>query len=362
MKSDDNARNNAVNPENYGYATGRIRALEAGLLSSADLSRVFDARQPEDISRVIQDKGYKSGDVEAALRDKMTETYEVMQQIIPDAAFVEALILFNDTHNLKVVLKHLSAWWIKKVEDTDQQVNIPESDGALTWHGLESAFRIPAIVEPEVLFRAIRDRNETVIPEWLWQLAEEGTAAWLRSYDTGSMDMVVDKGAWIRAMELTRMLNNQFFSGYMKLKQNLISLEILLRCRSLKTGREYLKQALPPVSSLTADEWMDAYEADSQDLLALVADKMNIGKWFSDARSILETYGKPGTAAAYNRIADQILADWLRGAAYVLRGPEVPVSYLLRRELEIKNIRIALTCLRNGVSAAQARELARAAV
>lgn len=363
MSLDYTGKSKAVDPENYGYATGRIRALEASLMSSSDMSRIFEARQPEDISRVIQDKGYAAGDIEDALRARHSETYEIMQQIIPDTDFLEALMLFNDCHNLKVVLKHLSAWWTDKSTDNDGDALLPESDSSLTWHGLENLLRTPSLVEPSRLFRAVRDRRPELIPDWLFMLAGRGSEVWLKTYDTGSVDMLIDRAAWERASAIADSLGNSFFSGYMNLRQRLLGLEILLRCRALRTGKEYLAKALPPVSGNAAAVLRDAYELDS-DNIQTVAEQLGLNKSFAGVEQtrILQEYGAPGTAAAYNRIADETIADWLKAASKVLRGPEVPVAYLLRRELEIKNIRIALTCLRNGIPPSQARDLARLAI
>lgn len=363
MSLEYTGKKTAVNPDDYGYATGRIRALEASLMTASDMSRVFEAKLPEDISRIIQEKGYASGDIEDALSVKHSETYEIMQQVIPDTDFIEALLIFNDCHNLKVVLKHLSTWWNGNSADTDSTAVLPESDSSLTWHGLEHLLKTPSIVEPSRLFRAVRDRKSEMIPEWLYLIAVKGAEIWLKTYDIGSVDMVIDKEAWKRAISLADSLGNSFFSGYMKLRQKLLGIEILLRCRALRTGKEYMAKALPSVSDDIADQLLLAYELDSDSIQSII-EQLGLGKSFAGIEQlrILQEYGEPGTAAVYNRIADEILADWLKTSSNVLRGPEVPVSYLLRRELEIKNIRIALTCLRNGILPSQARELARLAI
>ncbi|NLW10802.1 MAG: V-type ATPase subunit [Clostridiaceae bacterium] len=363
MSLENTDKRTAVDPDNYGYATGRIRALEASLLSPSDMSRVFEARQPEDISRVIQDKGYASGDIEDALRARHSETYEIMQQIIPDTDFIEALLLFNDCHNLKVVIKYLSAWWTENSSENENSAALPESDPSLAWHGLENMLRTPSLVEPSKLFRAVRDRKPEMIPDWLYELAGKGAEVWLKTYDTGNVDMIIDRGAWERASSIAGSLGNSFFIGYMALRQKLLGLEILLRCRALRTGKEYLAKAIPPVPTDIREKLLEAYDLESDKITSII-DELGLNRSFSEPEQtkILQEYGEPGTAAAYNRIADEVLADWLKKASNVLRGPEVPVAYLLRRELEIKNIRIALTCLRNGVPPAQARELARLAI
>ena len=362
MSGDKSKQKTAVNPDDYGYATGRIRALEASLMSQADLARLFEMRHQDDIIRLMQEKGYINAAIEEALKNKSIQTYEILQQIIPDDKLMEAILLFNDCHNLKVILKYLSTWWtnasgVEKTED------LPESDSALAHQGLKDLWREPALVEPVKLFRAVRDRKKDQLPEWLYELALSGAQCYLKTYDAGSVDILIDKAAWSKAMVLAEELGNDFFKGYLILKQNLLNLEILLRCRNLHTGKDYLKKALLPVPGILENDWLDAYDYDSDMLAAMTKQLEMNGKYsFKEIEKIIKEQGEGNISTIYNNAADMAIFDWIGRASLVLRGPEVPLAYLLRRELEIKNIRIAYTCLRNGISSAQARKLARASV
>lgn len=350
----------AANSDLYGFATGYIRALEAKLMDQSVLSRVFEARQSEDIVRIMQDAGYESGDAEQSLRKESHLIFELLQQIMPDQAFVEALLLFNDCHNLKVVLKYLSVWWVKPEQEAGKNYGIPESDAGLAFQGMEKMIRLPSLVEPARLFRSVRDRRSDLIPEWLYRLALKASDRFLQTYDTGRMDMLIDGEAWRQSMDIAKGLNNKFFTGYLQLKIDLINLEILLRCRSLHTGGNYLGLALLADSSIPIKNLLAAYELETEAFVLWLRKHPLMEKMSEDTiLELAEGYGRTGTAAKYNRIADEIVLVWLDQARQVLRGPEIPLSYLLRRELEIKNLRIALTCLRNDISPAQARELAR---
>lgn len=353
-------KNASANPDDYGYATGLIRAMETKLLSHQDLARVFDARQVDDILQIMQDAGYEIGDAEQSLHKEAHSIYELLRQIMPDRGFSDALLLFNDCHNLKVVLKYLSVWWVKLKPDDSKSIRIPESAGDLAFQGMEKMIRLPSIVEPAKLFSSIRDRSPDLIPEWLYNLALKASELFLQTYDTGRMDMLIDKTAWEQAMNIAKNLNNDFFTGYLQLRADLINFEILFRCRSLKTGKDYMLQALLNQSSMPVVQFVSAYEMDNDELKIWLKNNPIMDKISEEIiAELAEGYGKTGVAARYNRLADEKIMDWLDKAKMVLRGPEIPLSYLLKRELEIKNLRIALTCLRNGIAPAHARELAR---
>ena len=220
--------------------------------------------------------------------------------------------------------------------------------------------QIPSLIDPAVLFRSIRDRRPELVPDWLYDLAGRAAQRYLQSYDTARMDMLIDYEAWKQATHIAELLENDFFIGYLALRRDLINLEILLRCRSLHTGREFMRLTLLPEASLSTDELLDVYSLEADDFLAWLATLPIAGRLGKDEMSnLVAEYGRPGTAAHYNRLADQLVLEWLDQAKRVLRGPEIPLAYLLRRELEIKNIRIVITCMRNGLPPAKARDLAR---
>ena len=58
-------------------------------------------------------------------------------------------------------------------------------------------------------------------------------------------------------------------------------------------------------------------------------------------------------------MADNRVIEYISQAKLLWRGPEIPLAYLIARLMEIKNIRIVLTCLRNGLPASQARDMNR---
>jgi vacuolar-type H+-ATPase subunit C/Vma6 len=352
--------NRAVKSDVYGYATGLIRAMEAKLIDRSDLAKIFETRQLDDVLRIMQDSGYEAGDGEQALNREYHYIYELLSRIMPDKGFCDALLLFNDCHNLKVVLKYLSAWWTKPEADEGKNADIPESDAGLAFQGLERMIRLPSLIEPSRLFRAVRDRQPDLIPKWLYDLALKASERYLQTYDIGRMDMLIDKSAWSQAFIIAKALSNSFFTGYLQLKSDFINLEILLRCRSLGTGSKYLEQALLQESSIPTRQLLAAYEMDPDEFsLWLKQHPMMIKASAEMIAELAEGYSKTGVAARYNKLADEKIIEWLDQAGLILRGPEIPLSYILKREMEIKNLRIALTCLRNGIPPAQARELAR---
>lgn len=367
-------KRSSVDIGRYGYATGRVRALEAHLMDSARLNRVFEARLPEDIGRVLQECGYPAGDPETSLVREQTAVYELMRRIIPDKAFVDALLLFHDCHNLKAILKSLVAWWPRPDESfgspetgmgSEQQqsarpepiadkAGLPEPRQPVQFSTVESLMIQPSLIAPAVLFQAVRDRQLELLPAWLDQAALQAVQAYQASYDVAAIDLVLDQTAYCQAQQRAAQLGNAFFSQYLTLRIDLVNLAILLRARFLHQGERYLRQALLPGGTFLAETLL-AWFPVSADQLAAALTPTRLGS----LAPLVADFGHGGTTGRFSREADHLILRHLDRARRILRGPEIPLAYLIARLLEIKNVRIALTCLRNGLPPAQARELAR---
>lgn len=347
-------QNMKADPEQYGYASGRIRAMEVRLMDAARLNRLFEARTPEDISRIMQESGYAAGDPEVALVREEQEIYGLLGELMKDHGFAEALLLFHDCHNLKVILKYLAAWWPHHTGEAEAAERLPESDASHHVAGVEPMFQLPALVPPARLFQAVRDRQSSFEPAWLYQSAIQAVSRYRQTYDIGSMDAVIDQAAFAKAEELATGLQNRFFSDYLKLRQDMINLELMLRCKSLHLDEAYFAGVMLAGGTVESKRWHQLYRESPE----AVADAFKSSP-IRELAEMATEYGQPGSAARFGRMADRLLLQHIGKTRWILRGPEIPVAYILTREIEIKNIRIALTCLRNGIPSAQARDMMR---
>jgi len=352
-----------VKIDRYNYASGRIRALEVQLMDAGQTNRLYEARTVEDIGRVMADCGYPSAaDPETALTREMVSVYQLMQNLFPDQDFVDALIQFHDFHNLKVILKSLIPAWPRQTAAAvqpippagAQEADLPESSSLASAAALESLFLKPALVDSNLLFQAVRDRRRDLVPAWIYDEAVQVSRRYLATYDVSEIDMGLDQAASRKAVEYAQRLQFPFFTQYLARRFDLINLGLLLRTRFLHSGTTTLRQQLLTGGTLPAGQIADLYDAPASQILAFLQDKP-----YAVLSQLVESFGAPGTAARFGLLADNLLIDLIRSARWALRGPDVLLAYLIAREMEIKNIRIALTCLRNGLPAAQARELAR---
>jgi V/A-type H+-transporting ATPase subunit C len=360
-----------VDENRYGYATGRVRALEAQLMDAGRLSRLFDARSAEDIARLMQESGYTVTDSEVGLERETTAVYSLVASLMPDREFDEALLIFNDFHNLKVVEKYLATWWPRRLQKPEEAfemeplavqeaaadlsaIEIPSVNEPVIFTAIESMMASPSLVEPERLFRAIRDRQPELIPPWLYQAAVSAAAAMQARYNIAEIEQVLDRTAYAEALQRARRLGNKFFLDYLYLRADLTNLDLLLRVRTLRAGRRLLDHSLLPGGSLSRETLLAWCDTESESIVTALA-----ASRFALLAQFYMNAGDRGTATQFSRTEDNMMLEFLQRARFILRGPEVPLAYLITRLIEIKNIRIAQTVLRNNLAMSKAREMAR---
>jgi V/A-type H+-transporting ATPase subunit C len=349
-----------VSINRYIYASGRIRGLENKLMDSAQLTRLLNAAGPADIDPVLDECGYpEAADPEDRAALETQALYALLQRLFPEKGYLDVFLVQHDFHNLKVILKSLTQAWTaaRSSEERTGEDALPESSGSYSLVSpavLDPLLLRPSLVDPHILFKAIRDRVPSLVPAWAYAAAVQAAGQYLRTYDISDIDIALDRLAGQAALDRAAPLGNAFLNDYLALKADLTNLGLLIRTRRLRSGPAYLRKVLLPggqfaeerVAALypeTPEAIRDAYAATPYAQLAAFAD----------------TYGQPGEAGRFSLIADNLVISRLRRTFLLWRGPEILLSYLIAREMEIKNIRIVLTCLRNGLPLSQARDLTR---
>lgn len=368
----------ASGKEQYGYLSGRVRAMELQLLDSSRYNRLYEARSIEDVMRVLSESGYsQGGEPEDVLARELELVYRLMHEQMPENEYIDTLLLLHDFHNIKVILKYLSPWW-NQPEASDEPELIESDHPASDWGspnpletlpeggselqqnltssltGLAHLFLQPSLIDPPVLFQALTAREADLIPDWAWQTAVKAAGRYMKSYDISDIDFVVDQQAWQQVSERVSRLNNRFFTDYMCLRVDLINAGLLMRTRQLRSDERLLRIALLPGGRIEHSAWLDLYEEP----VDAISQFLEHHDWPTLAAAALR-YDERGGAAGFSLCADNLLIHTIRSARWSLSGPDIPLAYLIAREHEIKNVRIVVACLRNGISLSQARDLAR---
>jgi len=343
--------------EDYAYITGRVRALENGLLSRAAVSRLFEADNADDIAKVLTDNGYVITDsIEGAVRKDLSDSYGLLSAMIPNKEYIDALLLANDYHNLKVILKSFIPDYREDAASRQNDVS-EESDmgsrmdeffrtggGSFTEQELARNFSLPARYDPLKLLESIRSgRNDLPDPDFA-SAVEEAFKKYVRFSDPGEIDVAVDRHYYSRLYDFAQMLDNPFFSEYASFRADSTNLGILLRLRAMKAdssrisgmlvkGFQIQEDTVAALLNETNETIKTAYRSTSCEELAAFAD----------------TYGTGRTAMEFGKAVDNRIIRMLEKTRLILFGPEILLAFLISKDIQARNINIALTCVRNQV-------------
>ncbi len=365
----------------YAYSTARIRAMENGLVNASRLSRYFEARSEEEIARLLIEDGYPAAsDPEKSLQLGLEAAYEDMRELSPDQVLIDTLLLSRDLHNLKVMLKSLAVYWprrkpeqnsrdaaasgysepppVTEQKDTrDESVSAlwPEIHTPVTLQQLQPLLQQPSTIPPEVMFTALRSQKTAELPPELVAAAAEASARYLQNYDVSEIDIYLDQTQAIMFSAAATNVENDFFRDFVSLRSDLANAGMLLRTRFLHSGADYLARVLLPGGKIPAARLLELYEAPVEEIVAA----LSTTRLASLAESV-EHFAQGGEAIArFSQAQDEVLIRFVQNAKRILRGPEAIIGYLIAREMEIRTIRIIITCLRNNIPIEKARELAR---
>lgn len=98
----------------YAYAVARIRALENGLFSSAQIEQLLSVKSYEGALRFLTEHGWGDADTplsaEAILTREKTKTWETVRDLLKGDDAILAVLSYGDLyHNLKAAIKDAAA-------------------------------------------------------------------------------------------------------------------------------------------------------------------------------------------------------------------------------------------------------------
>lgn len=310
-----------VTGSKYAYVLGRVKALEAHLITKTQFKRMVEATSSKEAAKVLSETvygGLEGADVETIekiLQDELKNMYTLVEHISPDKELTDLLRLKYDFHNAKAVLK-------SETMSKEPQHLVPLG-----------------IVEIEPLKKALQERLKDLPPP-LASAVEKARIAYGNTGDPQVIEFIMDS-------EYTRTLRkksekSQFLKGFFQLKIDLENIRNFIRSQKFKLdfSRAYLEGG-----TITLKAFRNL-EGESSET---IANAFSTKDYYPVLEEGLKTYDDTGNLAAYENLRDNFLMGYLRRAKLVSLGIEPLIGYILAKEMEIKQIRLILLGKLRGV-------------
>ena len=318
----------SLRENDFAFAVGRVRVLETRLLDSGKFERMLEARDAEEVLRILGETEYaqafaavkNQNDYEAVLDYERHRVFELVRILLaPERKIADLYFLRFDLHNLKVLLK------------AEMTSMTPEG---LADEGVFGPQRLQAMISGTGV-------DSEKAPDYLAQWIERGRQA-KASGDPQAIDLALDGAFYRFAAETARKEKWGVLERYWIGLIDLTNVVSTVRCRRMATGADFLRTVLLDGGIIPAKEFLAFYD-QSAESFAHFLELHGYGRLFSGKETLTSPAAFENAASNYLR---QLIAD--AGQSFVI-GPEPVFAYLLAKENEIRKTRIIIVGKLNGI-------------
>lgn len=318
--------------ENYVYAVARIRCKELSLLDSSVMDSLLAADSYKECMRILADHGWSSDSEddspEAVLSNERDKTWKFIEELTKDMSAFDVFLYANDYHNLKAAIK-------------ESFVNT-EHPGIYLDKSL-------CTVDPDVIKKAIAEKDYSLLPEDMQEIARETMDVLLHTGDGQLCDIMIDRAALIKIYESGKKSGNEILQLYGELTVAAADIKTAIRANRTGKDKKFLERSLAPCDTL-----------DINDLAAAAVDDLDAIYSYLDrtvyADAIPEIKKSP---SAFERWCDNRIIRSIRPQIHNPESIGPLAAYILARENEIKSVRIILSGKLNHLSDESVRERVR---
>lgn len=306
--------------QDFTYAVARIRFRETKLLSDTDLNALLMSSDVDAVMRLLRDKGWGDNTdcrPEELLALEENKLWEFINETVDDISVLNFLLIPNDYHNLKVILKCITR---------DQ-----EPDSMLIEDSVEDA---------QAIYKAIKSRDYGDLPEYLQEVAQDAMTTLLQTSDGQLCDIIVDKACMEHVYRLGKESKSDIIRLYCELFVVSADIKIAIRCANTKKKLDFIRRALAECDTLNIERLAQAACEGKNEVIAYLGTTE-----YRSAVDAIET-----SMSAFEKWCDDYMTNAMKPQKWEPFGIGPVVAYIIARQNEIKAVRMILSAKLNNLS------------
>ena len=309
----------------WGFSVGNVRAKESTLLKGNDLEQLASLSNEEQLLSALKDKGFggadASGSIDEILKHETEQLWEYAKSTSADFSVFYPLLIDNDYHNLKTVIK-----------------------GFLSGKSYDNLMLRPSVIDTEIIETAIKEKQFSLLPEFIKDAAKEAYEVLARTSDAQLADAILDRSKMKAALDMS----SGFVKEYVEVKVFYENVKTLIKAAKFGKDNDFLKRAVYCFIPALEDLQIAALGGEKE-VLERIALKDIFG-----SKVAIEQYKK--SPSSFEKYVDEKLMETVRTAKRITMGPEVLMAYVLARLREIKEIGRLASGIRTNSGEATIRE------
>lgn len=327
----------------FAQGVVRTRVIEKRLLSKAHMLRLMDADGIEGVFKILNDTEYSQsislvkdyGEYEKVLLNELIRVYDLMRDVSPHQSVVDLLALKYDYHNLKVLLKG------RCLNKNLSYLYVPV--GTADFNNFYKQFQEDSSVEV--------DETETGHNEFKKAMEAAETGFGL-NHDPQKIDLILDQYYYNHLYHMALKTNVDLFIDYVRDMIDFINIISFIRLHKQKKSISFFENVILPNGNVAKNDILENVDEPVQKLIEIYKDH-RINNYLIKG---LQAYEKSGTLTELEKCMDNYLMELNKTSKSVIFGPEPIFSYVLAKEVEIKNLRIIMVSKVNNIAPEVIRE------
>ncbi|WP_206458448.1 V-type ATP synthase subunit C [Anaerovorax sp. IOR16] len=325
----------------YVFASARVRSVEKNLLSREKADKMIDSKTSEDALKVLHELGYgeeNSGlnpsELNEILSTEIQKAYAFVFDVAPDKGVFDTFLYPYDYHNLKVLLK-------AEFSDTEAEPFLMDI----------------GTIPKSKLMVMVRERSFMDMPEEMKRAVQEVIDVFGRTADPQVIDFILDRACYESMCKAADNSGSEYIRGYVALLIDIINLKTFVRLRQMKKNWDFFSKVFLPGGRISESVFISGYE-ESYEQFAEKLLPYNLNEVLAEGALLLKESGR---FTILEKLCDNCLMQYAKQAKYVSFGVEPLAAYLIAKEGDIKNARIIMAGLLQGLSREMIKERQREA-
>lgn len=315
--------------KDYVFASSRVRSVEKYLLSRDKAEAMTNSKTPEDALKILCDLGYSDGSeafclgqFETLLAREIKKAYSFICGIAPDKSELYTFLYPYDYHNLKVLMK-------AEFLEMDPQPFLVD------------AGTIPA-AQMAVL---IRDRSFVWLTDRMSNALLEVCDVFARTGDPQIIDLIFDKACYAEMKNAAAASGSKFIIDYVELQIDITNLKSFVRIRQMGKPWDFFSRVFIDGGRIQDKLFIGGYDEPYEQFAEKLIPYGLSAPMFEGGAMLRET----GRFTALERLCENRIMEFAKGAKYVSFGIEPLAAYLIAKEVEVRTVRIIITGLLQGL-------------
>ena len=306
---------------NYSYAVGRVRALETKLLDRGKIERLVKAEDTQEISRILTDSDYAHIVSDLTSRDMYNKalqlsretSYKIVDELIIEEKVRNTVHIPFDYFNLKVMLK-------SKVFERD----------------FSEILSPLGIIQIDMLKDIFQGERYDTLPGFMTQAIFSTVEAFYINKDPQIIDFMFDS---LLMAYLSENGYPPFLRDYYKMKIDLVNFRTVLRVKIVGGKKEMIRNSLIKGGFVEFETMIDLINENPENI------PQRFVRWiyFDSLSEGIKYLVNENSFVKYEYLMEKFLLNYVYKANRLVFGSEPIVGYLLKKENEIKNLRVILS-------------------